>query len=438
MTAEIAILNKTAIALAADSAVTISIGSDQTKVYDSEDKLFELSRHDAVGIMINNNMHFMEAPLPVLIKRYRSNADRVVRVTDAAKNFLSHLQRFGKDSPEAVGHRSIIAAVRPVLTLLRARADTKFRDRLFGPDSNPSELIEPNGYANLRDRVFGEQISALEKYIGDIPPTKLIGRRRADSKIPELIKEEIAREFPELSNDLHDKILSVARLTLTRRVLLSPHTGVVVAGFGKDDIFPTLVSYEVFGMVEGRLRIFQTNHEDVDREGPRARVIPFAQKDMVERFLYGLDDFIKRQITEFCRSAVPRIRERTLDRLEMTESDRAAVERDMEESETAFLESLRDEAFDAMRDESREEIEDMVEFMPKSEMARMAEALVNLTSIKRRVSRGMETVGGPIDCAVISQADGFVWVKRKHYFPGELNRRYFDRMRDQIHQPREP
>ena len=71
----------------------------------------------------------------------------------------------------------------------------------------------------------------------------------------------------------------------------------------------------------------------------------------------------------------------------------------------------------------------MVEFMPKPEMARMAEALVNLTSIKRRVSRGMETVGGPIDVAVISRSEGFVWVKRKHYFPAELNSRFFERKR---------
>lgn len=57
----------------------------------------------------------------------------------------------------------------------------------------------------------------------------------------------------------------------------------------------------------------------------------------------------------------------------------------------------------------------------------MAEAVVNLTSIKKRVSRGMETVGGPIDVAVISQSEGFVWIKRKHYFPPELNNRYFSR-----------
>ena len=32
-----------------------------------------------------------------------------------------------------------------------------------------------------------------------------------------------------------------------------------------------------------------------------------------------------------------------------------------------------------------------------------------------------ETVGGPIDVAVISKGDGFVWIKRKHYFKPELN-----------------
>lgn len=57
----------------------------------------------------------------------------------------------------------------------------------------------------------------------------------------------------------------------------------------------------------------------------------------------------------------------------------------------------------------------------------MAEALVNLTSFKRRVTPETETVGGPVDVAVISKGDGLVWVKRKHYFAPEFNPRYFER-----------
>jgi hypothetical protein len=51
MTTEVAIINKEAIALAADSAVTVKI-SDDTKIYNSANKLFALSKFHPVGIMI--------------------------------------------------------------------------------------------------------------------------------------------------------------------------------------------------------------------------------------------------------------------------------------------------------------------------------------------------------------------------------------------------
>ena len=70
----------------------------------------------------------------------------------------------------------------------------------------------------------------------------------------------------------------------------------------------------------------------------------------------------------------------------------------------------------------------IVALLPKEELAELAEALVNLTSFKRRVTPAAETVGGPVDVAVISKGDGLVWLKRKHYFPPELNPRYFRRL----------
>ena len=54
--------------------------------------------------------------------------------------------------------------------------------------------------------------------------------------------------------------------------------------------------------------------------------------------------------------------------------------------------------------------------LPHTELAAMAETLVSLTSFHQRLTPGVETVGGPIDVAVISRGDGFVWLKRKHYF----------------------
>ena len=70
MTAEIAILNRMGVALAADSAVSIG-GSG--KVYNSANKLFALSKKHPVGIMIYGNAHFMSVPWEIIIKHYRAN-----------------------------------------------------------------------------------------------------------------------------------------------------------------------------------------------------------------------------------------------------------------------------------------------------------------------------------------------------------------------------
>jgi len=51
MTAEIAILNKEAIAMAADSAVTFQDEEDQ-KIFTSANKIFTLSKYYPVGIMV--------------------------------------------------------------------------------------------------------------------------------------------------------------------------------------------------------------------------------------------------------------------------------------------------------------------------------------------------------------------------------------------------
>jgi hypothetical protein len=63
--------------------------------------------------------------------------------------------------------------------------------------------------------------------------------------------------------------------------------------------------------------------------------------------------------------------------------------------------------------------------LPKEELAALAESLVCLTYLRKRVTDDPETVGGAIDVAVISKGDGFIWMKRKHYFTHELNPHFF-------------
>ena len=72
MTAEIAIMNKEAIALASDSAVTM-IGKADQKIFTSANKLFTLSKYHPVGIMIYGSAIFMDVPWETIIKVFRNN-----------------------------------------------------------------------------------------------------------------------------------------------------------------------------------------------------------------------------------------------------------------------------------------------------------------------------------------------------------------------------
>lgn len=68
---------------------------------------------------------------------------------------------------------------------------------------------------------------------------------------------------------------------------------------------------------------------------------------------------------------------------------------------------------------------DAVSTLSKEDLAEMAESLIYLTYLKRRITFAQESVGGPVDVAIISKGDGFIWIKRKHYFDPKLNSNFF-------------
>jgi len=70
MTAEVAVVNRGAIALAADSLVTISSEDGPQKTF-NVNKLFTLSKHHPVGVMVYGNAEFLHVPWETIIKQYR-------------------------------------------------------------------------------------------------------------------------------------------------------------------------------------------------------------------------------------------------------------------------------------------------------------------------------------------------------------------------------
>lgn len=60
--------------------------------------------------------------------------------------------------------------------------------------------------------------------------------------------------------------------------------------------------------------------------------------------------------------------------------------------------------------------------MPVIDTIRLAEFLVQTTVGYFSFAFGSNIVGGPTDVATVTRYEGFKWIKRKHYYPQELNR----------------
>lgn len=70
MSAGICIMNRNAIAMADDSAVTIG---NHAAIHNSANKLFSLSRVAPVGAIIYADGSFMSVPMEIRIKEYKKN-----------------------------------------------------------------------------------------------------------------------------------------------------------------------------------------------------------------------------------------------------------------------------------------------------------------------------------------------------------------------------
>jgi hypothetical protein len=96
MTAEIAILNTHGVAIAADSATTLSFGENEHKIYNSANKVFTLSKYQPVGIMIYNNASFMGVEWEIIIKEYRKILGKKSYKTlfGYASSFINFINKF--------------------------------------------------------------------------------------------------------------------------------------------------------------------------------------------------------------------------------------------------------------------------------------------------------------------------------------------------------
>jgi hypothetical protein len=419
VTAEVAVLNKLAVALAADSAVTIGQG----KIYNSANKLFALSKYAPVAIMVYGNAEFMYTPWETLVKNYRKKLHRetFAKVQDYANDFLDFL-RTSEIVPQGVEDDYICAVVSGYLNHIKNDINQKVEKHF----EENKELSEKEALSIIDQTITShtsqwDEAKLLPDFGKGFNQTFL---RRRTKKINALIDQTF--EALKLSANSKKNLLNISAKIFSKNIFSNGVSGIVIAGFGDADDFPSVLSYRIECKIEGKIKyeIDGTKSSMVSHEN-HSVIIPFAQSEMVATFMEGMDPDLQNQSEQLLDSIFDTVPKAIAEAVSANESDKEALESTLSTLFAKIYEKYKSSFREHRTRNYVSQILSMVAVLPKDELAAMAESLVNLTSFKRRVTGVPETVGGPVDVVVISKGDGLVWIKRKHYFPPELNHHFF-------------
>jgi hypothetical protein len=220
--------------------------------------------------------------------------------------------------------------------------------------------------------------------------------------------------------------LGIARL-FKKEITLLDYTGVVVAGYGERQYMPQLEQFRVYGLLNNRL--IYTRLDGGCRQitfDNTAEIVPIAQANMINTFWLGADISTLNEISNSVGLAIDEFA------AALVTSGHIQGNVDVTAMKTAATQAFHERVRRHIWNEHSGPLRQVIGMLSPEELAELAETLVSAESLKERVTRPTESVSGPVDVAVISKSDGFIWIKRKHYFDPKLNLRFVAKKQHEV------
>ncbi|TNE36839.1 MAG: hypothetical protein EP347_09805 [Alphaproteobacteria bacterium] len=423
MTSEVLLMNRGAVAMAADSAVTISGGGSQT-IYQSVDKVFQLIEGRPIGVMIYNHADIMNVPWETVISLYkaRSGKKKFNTVQEYAEDFLNFLESHDDLFPQQNQDFEFFRTVATVFGIIGNEFDRQVaKMREAGATDVDTHL------SAIFDYVVDEIRDAYLTYWDDDSPREDLAcfpedmAARIEKRYGKQIGELVGGLLGRLQQDYRDislnsvtegKLREIAIMSITKNAFFEGYTGIVFAGFGERDKFPSMVSYLTGGIYGGLLKRTLDSKEQVDdNSGPV--IMPFAQDKMFYTFMTGIDrDFQEYLYFETLRLTHHLVNDVVAQIPSLSEGDKQEVlERYGRNNLAAALRAFFDNIHRYQVVVHMAPIFQAVHMLPRAELAETAASLVKLNSFQQKVTMQPETVGGPVDVALISLSEGFVMLR---------------------------
>jgi hypothetical protein len=425
MTAVLGILNKQAVAIAADSAVTIG-GPNNHKIFNRANKVFALSKRHPVGIMLYNSASFMTTPWETIIKVYRKHLgdNSFPTVKGYQENFIEFLRLKGFFTDADLQKLFLRNFLSNIIDSVINEIIKNNRSIVDNPteDNKREFLVLFEQRVDNLVQIWANQPKTCPEFVDY---TFEMFNPYSEDLFVDLIQSKFIQNAIQISPEIIAKVKELAFSILKSDEVFTSFTGLIFTGFGEEEIYPQLIPINISMVVDNRLRYYiDFNHAASISNSLNGAVRPFAQTDVIDTILSGIDPSLDTTYTTNFGALFNKYNREIL-----------TILGDSNPLLSAQIQALNTEQIVAEYARMNKQIKsenyisplmNAVSNLSKEDLAEMAESLIYLTYLKRRITNAEESVGGPVDVAIISKGDGFIWIKRKHYFKPELNQYFFD------------
>lgn len=407
-------MNKNAIALAADSAVTVG---QHLAIHNSANKLFALSKVAPVGAIIYSNAEVMGIPVEILIKQYKRDLGQKTfnSLEEYVKDFISYMLRnkrlfhFAENEARYINN---------VYTDLLNGLNGDYRRLLSRKINEVKRELASEELEAVRQDAVNMTIHFIDQLplIQDFDITEYILANYSDE-----IKEHISKMFPWIKGNVLDNLAAKVCTIYNKDFFRNGYVGIAFAGYGDHDIFPQMQHIHLSGIISDKVR-YAVREKVVITEDNTATISPLAQTDVMQTFLFGINDSFINALANEIPNQIQHVFQSIGDD-NFVEGKKKEVLGKLSSATPNIISQIVAKA----QQEYLRPITQSVATLPIEEIALLAESMINITSLRRKVAidDNIGTVGGPIDVAMITKSDGFIWIKRKHYFDQSYNPQYF-------------
>lgn len=412
MTALVGVLNKRGAAIAADSAMTV-FGNGSSKIYNNEQKIFPLSDKNPIGVMICNNLNFLTTPWALIFELYKSERDNQTypKLTGYVEDFINYLTSLKRLQTQEVKNAFYQNEFEQLIDAFRSIFEKKYDEIIDKNQEISSEEVSricyEQTFSELKDIIYDNEIN---------PKLKGFSTKDFNKEIVEPNKEYFSQkreEFPRMADTEWKTLLEIFHRDLINNSFSGPQQSeLIFVGFGSDDIFPASQRIYILGMTGSFLKYDIEDISEISHTSS-AEIRPFAQTDVMITLMKGVSPQSDQEY-----------RDATLELEEGVINDITAL-LEKEKISPQIIDKVKDLSYEKVHERYIDRIDNFIhenfisgvvtalDFFNLEEMAKMAENLIAVTNLQRHISSSEESVGGPIEVAIITKTGGFKWVK--HY-----------------------